>query len=254
MKSPLTINSEFMNQSNPLQILQSLVPSSISVPFSMPEPTTQISVGQIRSVTFENLEQEMDLRFVVVTSIPSERSMILQVMLIGKEPNLSGRNDVLLLDSERPSLFDTMIQTELKFPVLRSDLGALYSVLEPPTLELLANMNNYSGRDISRIGVHRNDADVIRQDYLRDELHIVRRISANAFNMMQGPEYKAEQVVLLNLPNHELTLRELKVSSRIYKPRPLSASHGNNEASFNEELEFLRQLKNARALKEKVAA
>jgi hypothetical protein len=244
-----------MNQLTPLQILQNLASRSTLIPQDKSASNTEIAIGQIRSITFENVDQELDRRFVLVTSMTSSQSMILQVMLVGADPNLSGRNDVLLLESERPSPFDNVIQTDLKFPVLKADLGACFSHLETSTVGLLSNMANYSGRDISRSGVHRNELDLIRQDYLRDELETVRLLSRNAFLAMQGPEYKAEQVKLLNAGRHSLTIREITQPSGTYKPLPQIARQGRSETpSRQEELQFLRQLKSNRAMKEMVAA
>jgi hypothetical protein len=250
-----TINSELMNQLSPLQLLQNHKTADTPMSHVMPRMSGEISVGQIRSMLYKDTDLQSDRRFVLVTSMTSNESMIVQVTLIGTDLRLTSKNDVLLLESERPTPYDIMIQTDLRFPVLRSDLGAVFSVLEPATVTLLTSMNNYSGRDISRSGTHKNDADVIRQDYLREELQTVRCLSSNAFIAMQGPVYKGEQVKLLDAGNHSSTIRQAAQSESTFHPLPPIARPGHrDEHSKQEVLEFLRQRKATRGTKEKVTA
>lgn len=141
-----------------------------------------IEVGQIRSIGFTDEEWGRQTRFVLVTSMSSEDSPLVQVMLLGSFVN-SGINDVLLHEFEKPSLspFAETIQTDLRFPVLRENLGSLYSTIAYDTRILIHKMLNYSGRDVSRMGLHRGRPNWIRQDYLREEMETVKAIAQNGF-------------------------------------------------------------------------
>ncbi len=232
-----------MNNSTPLEILKNHQPFSTLAPISLPKNEIEVVVGQIRSFRFVNSENEIEQRFVLVTAMSSTTSLIVQGMLIGTDFKLSGKNDVLLHEEERPSFEAVVAQTDLRFPVLRADLGALYSNLNAETLQLFSKMNNYSGRDVSRSGVHRDASHLIRQDYLRDELDAVRSITQSAFAAMAGPDYKAEKVKELELKGFRFEERALREKSATYETKPSS-----------NELQDLLQKRSQRRAKEMVAA
>ena len=213
-----------MNNSIPLEILRNHKPFVPHTPVSVPETETVVAVGQIRSIRFVNSDDETEQRFVIVTSMTSTTSLIVQGMLVGTDFKLSGKNDVLLQEEERPSFESVVAQTDLLFPVLRSDLGALYSKLTAETLQLFSKMNHYSGRDVSRSGVNRDASNLIRQDYLRDELDAVRSITQSAFAAMAGPAYKAEKVRELDLKGFVNEERAIRDKSSVFKTKP----SGNN--------------------------
>jgi hypothetical protein len=231
-----------MNNSTPLDILKNHQPFSALAPISLPKNKTEVLVGQIRSFRFVNSENEIEQRFVLVTAMSSTTSLIVQGMLIGIDFKLSGKNDVLLHEEERPSFEAVVAQTDLRFPVLRSDLGALYSNLNAETLQLFSKMNNYSGRDVSRSGVHRDASNLIRQDYLRDELDAVRSITQSAFAAMAGPAYKAEKVRELDLKGFGYEERAICDRSSVYETKPSS-----------NELQDLLQKRSQRPARELVA-
>ena len=232
-----------MNNSIPLEILRNHKPFVPHTPVSVPETETVVAVGQIRSIRFVNSDDETEQRFVIVTSMTSTTSLIVQGMLVGTDFKLSGKNDVLLQEEERPSFESVVAQTDLRFPVLRADLGALYSNLSTDTLQLFSKMNNFSGRDISRSGVHRDSSNLIRQDYLRDELDAVRSITQSAFAVMAGPDYKAEKVRELNLNGFGFEERAICEKPSTYETKPSS-----------DDLQTLRQIRQQRRAKEMVAA
>lgn len=146
------------------------------------ENWNEIEVGQIRSIGFTDEEWGTQTRFVLVTSMSSRDSQHVQVMLLGSFVN-SGINDVLLHEFEKPSFspFAETIQTDLRFPVLRENLGSLYSTIAYDTRILIHKMLNSSGRDVSRMGLHRGSPNWIRQDYLREEMETVKAIAQNGF-------------------------------------------------------------------------
>jgi hypothetical protein len=232
-----------MNNSIPLEILRNHKPFVPHTPVSVPETETVVAVGQIRSIRFVNSDDETEQRFVIVTSMTSTTSLIVQGMLVGTDFKLSGKNDVLLHEEERPSFEAVVAQTDLRFPVLRSDLGALYSKLNAETLQLFSKMNNYSGRDVSRSGVNRDASNLIRQDYLRDELDAMHSITQSAFAVMAGPDYKAEKVKELDLKVFEFEKRAIRDKSSVFK----------TELSGNDRQAHIQQRSQRRA-KEMVAA
>lgn len=240
-----------MNNSIPLEILRNHKPFVPHTPVSVPETETVVAVGQIRSIRFVNSENEIEQRFVLVTAMSSTTSLIVQGMLIGTDFKLSGKNDVLLHDEERPSFEAVVAQTDLRFPVLRADLGALYSNLNAETLQLFSKMNNYSGRDVSRSGVHRDASNLIRQDYLRDELDAVRSITQSAFAAMAGPDYKAEKVKELDLKGFGNEVRAIREKSSTFKTNP---STNELRQDPTNELQALRQKRAQRPARELVAA
>jgi hypothetical protein len=142
-----------------------------------------IEVGQIRSIGFTDEEWGRQTRFVLVTSISSEDSPLVQVMLLGSSVD-AGINDVCLHEFEKPSfspLAET-IQTDLRFPVLREHLGPVFSTIAYDTRILLYKMSNYSGRDVSRMGINRdNQENWFRQEYLREEMETVKAIISTSF-------------------------------------------------------------------------
>lgn len=135
--------------------------------------TAAVLVGQIRSIKFINEEGLSDSRFVLVTAISD--SDLVQVMLIGSF-HFAGKNDVLLYEDEKPSLEADAIQTDLRFPVLRANLGHVYSAISSETRELLYKMLNFSGRDISRKGLM-DQSNWMRQDYFREEMNAMMQIA-----------------------------------------------------------------------------
>ena len=137
--------------------------------------TAAVLVGQIRSIKFINEEGLSDSRFVLVTGILSNSDLV-QVMLIGSF-HFAGKNDVRLYEDEKPSLEADAIQTDLRFPVLRANLGHVYSVISSETRELLYKMLNFSGRDISRKGLM-DQSNWMRQDYFREEMNAMNAMIA----------------------------------------------------------------------------
>jgi hypothetical protein len=147
-----------------------------------------IEVGQIRSIGFTDEEWGRQTRFVLVTSMSSEDSPLVQVMLLGASVD-AGINDVHLHWFEKPSLspLAETIQTDLRFPVLREHLGQVYSRIAYDTRILLYKMSNYSGRDVSRMGINRdNQENWFRQEYLREEMETVKAIISTSFNPTIG--------------------------------------------------------------------
>ena len=137
------------------------------------ESKDEVAVGQIRSIEFINEDGDLDRRFVLVTSVTD--SDVVQVMLVGSF-DCAGKNDVFLYEAEKPSLEADSLQTDLRFPVMRSQLGAVYSTIYSETQEILHKMSNYSGRDVSRKGLL-DESNWMRQDYIREEMSAVKHIS-----------------------------------------------------------------------------
>jgi hypothetical protein len=243
------MNSESINQISALEILKSsttfLSPSKLAVP----KVSSEVVVGQIRSIQFINSDGELDHRFVLIVSMASKDSSIVQAILIGQDKLLAGKNDVYLSEHEVPSFEALVIQTDLRLPVLRSDLGPIFSEITDDTLQLLSQMSSYSGRDLGRTGVHRNNADLIRQDYIRSELDALRSISRSAFIAMSGPDYKSEMVKQIDAGSHSLTIHEIRNAPTVFKTLPESTFSDRNS-----QLEYLVRLKEKRSTRGKVAA
>jgi len=237
----------------PIEILKNLKIDTDKSAHSFPKQTDEIAVGQIRSIEFLNEEKLLERRFVLITAIAGKKSMIAQAMLIGIDFSMASKNDVLLHDEERPSLEAKVIQTDLRFPVLCADLGAIYSNISLETRELLYKMSSFSGRDISRAGLHRDDSHLLRQDYVREEMSVVRCIYRNALTAMAGPDYKASKVRELDIDGLEVSLAE--TSNNPWRPLPdAGLTEPETASERREKIELLRQFKAQRSQRELVAA
>ena len=237
----------------PIEILKTLKLNTDKTSLSFPQQVNEVVVGQIRSIEFLNEEELPERRFVLITAIAGKHSMIAQAMLIGIDFVMASKNDVLLLDGERPSLDARVIQTDLRFPVLCADLGAIYSNISVETRELLYKMSNFSGREVSRAGLHRNNSHLLRQDYVREEMSVVRSIYRNALTAMTSPEYKASKVRELDINGLGVSVAEIINSP--WHPIPAAGLIEHMTASEQRvEKEKLRQLRQQRSQRELVAA
>jgi hypothetical protein len=237
----------------PIEILKNLKINADKSAHSFPQQTDEVAVGQIRSIEFLNEEELLERRFVLITAIAGKKSMIAQAMLIGIDFAMASKNDVLLLDEECPSLEAKVIQTDLRFPILCADLGAIYSNISPETRELLYKMSNFSGREISRAGLHRNDSHLLRQDYVREEMSVVRCIYRNALTAMAGPEYKASKVRELDIDGLKVSVAE--ITNNPWHPLPAAGFAEPQTANEKQQtIEKLRQLKAQRSQRELAAA
>jgi hypothetical protein len=237
----------------PIEILKTLKLNSDEASLAFPQQINDVAVGQIRSIEFLNEEELPERRFVLITAIAGKNSMVAQAMLIGIDFVMASKNDVLLLDDERPSLDARVIQTDLRFPVLCADLGAIYSNISLETRELLYKMSNFSGREVSRAGLHRNNSHLLRQDYVREEMSVVRFIYRNALTAMAGPEYKASKVRELDIDGLEVSVAE--IINNPWQPIPTAGLvEPKTKSEKREKIETLLQLKSQLSQRELVAA
>ena len=237
----------------PIEILKTLKLNTDAASHAFPQQISDVAVGQIRSIKFLNEEELPERRFVLITAIAGKNSMVAQAMLIGIDFVMASKNDVLLLDDERPSLDARVIQTDLRFPVLCADLGSIYSNISLETRDLLYKMLNFSGREVSRAGLHRNNSHPLRQDYVREEMSVVRFIYRNALTAMAGPEYKASMVRELDMAGHEVSVAEIK--NNPWQPIPTAGLvEPKTKSEKREKIETLLQLKSPRSQRELVTA
>jgi hypothetical protein len=95
-----------------------------------------------------------------------------QIILIGDDEQGAGYNDIILEQNERPMPLSSVLQTDWTFGVLIEDLGPVYSTLSQETLNLVSKMNNWSGRDLSRVGFHPNDQDPNRIEIIEENFQV----------------------------------------------------------------------------------
>lgn len=168
--------------------------------------------GQIRSLTFLDAENNPDRCFVLLVNSATTSRDVVQVMLIGHDEMLAGKNDVILHESERPMSTPSVVQTDFLFPALIADIGSVYSVLADETLRLISHMRRKSGRDAGRVGVISDDAHFLRADYLEEQMQVLRLASRSAVSVIYSSPAQKLDVVSIGL--HGNLLDQMTIESR----------------------------------------
>jgi hypothetical protein len=161
-----------MKHKNPYKRVKQLLESFeiANGPIEIREITNgPIEIGQVRSISVQ-LDDGSLQRYVAVASMPEQA--FVQIILIGDDEQGAGYNDIILEQNERPMPLSSVLQTDWTFGVLIEDLGPVYSTLSQETLNLVSKMNNWSGRDLSRVGFHPNDQDPTRVEIIEENFQV----------------------------------------------------------------------------------
>ena len=161
-----------MKHKNPYERVKQLLESFelTNGPIEIREITNGlIEIGQVRSINVQLGDGSLQ-RYVAVASMPEQA--FVQIILIGDDEQGAGYNDIILEQNERPMPLSSVLQTDWTFGVLVEDLGPVYSTLRQETLNLVAKMNNWSGRDLSRVGFHPNDEDPTRVEMIKENFQV----------------------------------------------------------------------------------
>ena len=152
--------------------------------------SSELAAGQVRSCQVEVADGHYEQRYVAVFQETNDDPVFVQIMLIGDDEQMAGYNDICLSPDECPMPLSSVLQTEFQFGVLRKDLGPVYSNLNEATLNLVSKMNNWSGRDLSRVGFHPNDEDPMRAAFLEEQFQVSEWAVSRVFSHLESLEYK----------------------------------------------------------------
>ena len=152
--------------------------------------SSELAAGQVRSCQVEVADGQFEQRYVAVFQETNDDPDFVQIILIGDDEQMAGYNDICLSPDESPMPLSSVLQTEFQFGVLRKDLGPVYSNLSEPTLNLVSKMNNWSGRDLSRVGFHPNDEDPMRIAFLDEQFQVSEWAVSRVFSHLESLQYK----------------------------------------------------------------
>ena len=201
---------------------------------------SDISRGQVRSLNFFDADNRPDQCFVLIANSTLRGKNVVQVMLIGHDELLAGKNDIILHESERPMLTPSVVQTDFLFPALVADLGGVHSVLADDTLSLISQMRRKSGRDAGRVGVISDDGHAVRAAYLDEQMQVLHLASRSALGVIYTAPLSKLDVMSLGLQGNLLEQRTVESKTTDDNVRDL-ISYRDQKAARQALLDIQRQ-------------
>ena len=195
--------------------------------------SSELAAGQVRSCQVEVADGYYEQRYVAVFQETNDDPDFVQIILIGDDEEMAGYNDICLSPDECPMPLSSVLQTEFQFGVLRKVLGPVYSNLSEATLILVSKMNNWSGRDLSRVGFHPNDEDPLRVAFLEEQFQVSRWALGRVLNHLESAEYKMRLLDRSEMrpasTGHQQTQKELNTKDIYDKVFPLEEYKNRKE-------------------------